>query len=305
MKHVVSVSLGSKSGDFEREIELDGQKVHVAREGTDGDYDRAMARIQELDGHVDAIGLGGIDISIWVAGKEFIVGDGRRLADAAKLTPVVDGSGLKNTLERRIVQQLAIEGRIGPGSKVLMVSAMDRFGMAEAFVEQGCECVFGDMIFNIGLDYPLSTLESLDQFAEKYRKRLLTVPFRLLYPTGASQDKQQADARYAKYYDNADVIAGDGHLILRHMPPSIAGKGILTTTTRPHSLARYVEAGASWVATTTPDLGGVSSGTNLMEAAIVALDGRGREALTAADYEQWIERLGWRVSYSFVTGDRD
>ena len=304
MKQVVSVSLGSKSGDFEREIELDGRKIRVSREGTDGDYDRAMARIQELDGQVDAIGLGGIDVSIWVAGKEFIVGDGRRLADAATQTPVVDGSGLKNTLERRIVRELAVEGRIGPGTRVLMVSAMDRFGMAEAFVEQGCECVFGDMIFNIGLDYPLSTLESLDQFAEKYRKRLLTVPFRLLYPTGASQDNQQADARYAKYYDNADVIAGDGHLILRHMPPSIAGKGILTTTTRPHSLARYVGAGARWVATTTPDLGGVSSGTNLMEAAIVALDGRGREALTAADYQQWIERLGWRVSYSFVTGDR-
>lgn len=304
MKHVVSVSLGSKKGDFEREVSLAGQTIRLAREGTDGDYDRAMARVAEMDGYVDAIGLGGIDASIWVAGKEFPIGDGKRLANAAVKTPVVDGSGLKNTLERQVVRELAAEGRVTAQSRVLMVSAMDRFGMAEAFVEQGCRCVFGDMIFNIGLDYPLTSLAELDNLAEKYRKRLLTVPFRMLYPTGASQDERQADPRYAKYYEEADIIAGDGHLVLRHMPPRVEGKGILTTTTRPHTLARYVDAGAAWVATTTPDLAGVSSGTNLMEAALVALMEKSPADITPSDYEEWIQRLGWHVSYAYVTGDR-
>ena len=39
MKQVVSVSLGSASGDFLREITLAGQRVRLAREGTDGDMD--------------------------------------------------------------------------------------------------------------------------------------------------------------------------------------------------------------------------------------------------------------------------
>ena len=296
-KQVVSISLGSAAGDFSREITLASQAVHLAREGTDGNMDQARRRIEELDGQVDALGLGGIDIYLSVGGEQFIIGDGQRLAEAATQTPIVDGSGLKNTLERRVVRELAAQGNITPQTKVLMVSALDRFGMAEAFVELGCPCVFGDLIFNIGLDFPLTTLTEIEELARKYRSRLLTVPFHMLYPTGTSQDTPQADARYAKYYGDADVIAGDAHLILRHLPEQCMGKGIVTNTTRPHTLARFREAGIAWIATTTPEMDGVSGGTNLMEAALVALMEKPLKEVTPGDYEGWVERLGWRGAF--------
>ena len=294
MKQVVSVSLGSTSGDFVREVTLAGQTMRLSREGTDGDMERARARIQALDGQVDALGLGGIDMYLSVNGQQFVIGDGLRLAEAVTRTPVVDGSGLKNTLERRVVRELSASGHITPETKVLMVSALDRFGMAEAFVQLGCSCVFGDLIFNIGLDFPLTTLGEIEQLAVKYRSRLLTTPFHQLYPTGAAQDVQEADPRYAKYYEAADVIAGDGHLILRHLPERIEGKGIVTNTTRPRSMARFREAGIRWVATTTPEMDGLSGGTNLMEAALVALMEKPPSEITPQDYEAWSERLGWR-----------
>lgn len=304
MKQAVSVSLGSAAGDFVREITLAGQPVRLTREGTGGDMEAARRRIEELDGRVDALGLGGIDIALSVGGQQFLIGDGVRLAEAATRTPVVDGSGLKNTLERRVVRELAAAGKITPQSKILMVSALDRFGMAEAFVELGCLCVFGDLIFNIGLDFPLTTLAEIEDLARKYRSRLLSVPFHLLYPTGSAQDVLSADPRYAKYYEDADVIAGDGHLILRHLPPALSpgklssgklssGKGIVTNTTRPHSLARLTAAGAEWIATTTPEMDGLSGGTNLMEAALVAVIGLPLPEITPAVYDDWLERLGW------------
>ena len=298
MKQAVSVSLGSAAGDFRREIILAGQRVQLTREGTDGDMDWARQRIAALDGGVDALGLGGIDISLSVGGRQFMIGDGLRLAEAAVQTPVVDGSGLKNTLERRVVRELAAQGKITAHTKVLMVSALDRFGMAEAFVQLGCLCVFGDLIFNIGLDFPLTTLAEIEDLAQKYKSRLLTVPFHLLYPTGSAQDAQTADPRYAKYYDAADVIAGDAHLILRHLPPSLLpGKGIVTNTTRPHTRTRLAEAGAAWVATTTPEMDGLSGGTNLMEAALVAAIGLPLSEITSGVYDDWIERLGWRGAF--------
>jgi hypothetical protein len=178
-----------------------------------------------------------------------------------------------------------------------MVSAMDRFGMAEAFVELGCDCVFGDLIFDIGLDYPLKTLKEIHEIAVKYRSRLLTAPFNLLYPTGSAQDTQDADPKYAKYYDNADIIAGDGHLILRHLPSRAEGKGIVTNTTRPKSIARFTDSGVAWIVTTTPDLDGVSAGTNLMEAAFVALSGKSPAQITAGDYDEFLNRVGWSGSF--------
>jgi hypothetical protein len=294
MKKIVSVSLGSKTGDFVRQIELDGVNLTLSREGTDGDMEQARSKISAYDGHIDAIGLGGIDIYLYVGSEQFIIGDGKRLAEAATVTPVVDGSGLKNTLERTVVDDLVSSGRAGDGTRVLMVSALDRFGMAEAFVKHGATCIFGDLIFNIGLDFPLTKLTEIEEIARKYRTRLLTTPFHILYPTGAAQENKTANPAYAKYYDQADIIAGDAHLILKHMPMRINGKGIVTNTTRPYTMARFADAGAAWVLTTTPNLDGVSGGTNIMEATLVALIGKPVDEITTDDYFAWLQRLNWR-----------
>jgi hypothetical protein len=296
MKSVISVSLGSKTGDFFRETELAGVPITLARQGMEGDIAAAHARIAALDGTVDAIGLGGIDIYLYVGREQLIIGDGQRLSQAAHITPVLDGSGLKNTLERIVVHDLIKSGVVTSRSKILMVSALDRFGMAEAFVEHGCSCVFGDLIFNIGLDFPLTKLSEIEELAKKYRKRLLTVPFHLLYPTGSAQEAKEANPVYAKYYLEADIIAGDAHLILRHLPDRIDGKGIVTNTTRTHTMERFLHAGAAWVMTTTPDLGGISGGTNIMEAALVAIMGIPQSEIETTDYLKWIDRLNWHGS---------
>ncbi len=294
MKRVVSVSLGDSSGDFLRNVNLAGVDVEMIRIGCNADMDLAAITLENLDGEVDAIGLGGIDIFLRVGSEEFIIGDGLRLSQHAVKTPVVDGSGLKETLERTTVETMLRNGDLRRGTKVLMVSALDRFGMAEALVAAGCECKFGDLIFNLKIDYPLTTLDELKDLARKYRSRLLTVPFRMLYPTGSAQNERASDNKFAHYFHEADVIAGDRHLILRHMPQELHGKIILTNTTRPTTVDELRRAGVQTLVTTTPDLDGVSGGTNLMEAAVVALAEKPRAALTREDYVEWCQRLGWQ-----------
>src|ERR1700682_132325 len=106
MKKIVSVSLGSSSRDHHANVELLGEQFDISRIGTDGSLDRAIAKLKELDGTVDAIGLGGIDVYLYAGTDRYALRDGLRLLDAVKQTPVVDGSGLKNTLERHAVAYL-------------------------------------------------------------------------------------------------------------------------------------------------------------------------------------------------------
>ena len=69
------------------------------------------------------------------------------LKDVVQETPVVDGSGLKNTLEKLVIKTLDKDPRFKfRDKKTLMVCAMDRFGMASALVEAGADIIFGDMI---------------------------------------------------------------------------------------------------------------------------------------------------------------
>lgn len=288
MKSVVSVSLGSRQRDNQGELTLLGQTVQVSRRGTDGDMAQALQLIRSLDGSVDAIGLGGIDRFLVVRQRRYEIRDARLLAEAAKVTPVVDGSGVKNTIERQVIQRLHDEKLIHPGQRVLMVSAMDRFGMAESFERLGYPLVAGDLIFASRINYPIRSADELEELARKLLPELAKMPFAQLYPVGDAQT-QAGDPRYRSYFDEADIIAGDFHYIRRYMPPSLKGKVVITNTTTRQDVELLKERGAHLLVTTTPVLNGRSYGTNVIEAALTAASG-----LTADDsrWAQIVEATG-------------
>lgn len=291
-KRVVSVSIGSSKRNSKAEVNLEGfgDTFTLERIGTDGSWNRAIELVEELDGTVDAFGLGGTDLYVYAGNRRYTFRDSKKLAAAARKTPMLDGSGLKHTLERRAVREL--EAVIGwKGKKVLIPSAVDRFGLAEAMNETGAEVLYGDFIFGLGLNLPIYRLATLQKIAYVLLPIITQLPFEWLYPTGEKQEKQVLDWRQ-KYFRWADAVAGDWHFIRRFMPPDMQGKIILTNTTTPDDLALMRERGVKTLVTTTPRLQGRSFGTNVMEAFIVAA--AGRYPLSEEDYLEYIEKLGLR-----------
>lgn len=293
MKRVVSVSIGSSKRDHRVELELLGEQFVIERRGTDGDLERAARMIRELDGKVDAIGLGGMDLYISAGGRRYVMRDAQRLVRCASTTPVVDGSGLKNSLERWVVRYLEEEGIVRfSGTKVLMMAAVDRFGMAEELVARGAQTTFGDLIFALGVPVPIRSLVALDRLARVLAPIITQLPFKWLYPTG---DKQEVTvSKFSRYFREAAIIAGDFHFIRRYLPDDLRGKGIITNTVTQRDVAFLKERGAAFLVTTTPNLGGRSFGTNVMEAALVAVSGKRPEALSAADYLDLMAQLEFR-----------
>lgn len=290
MKHVVSVSIGSSQRDHKIEVELLGEKLLIERRGTDGSLERAAQLLRELDGHVDAIGLGGMDLYIFAGGRRYVLRDVKRLADVVKRTPVVDGSGLKNSLERWVVRSLVERGEVSLAQrKVLMVAAVDRFGMAEELVAHDADVTFGDLIFTLGVPVPLHSLKALDRVARVVAPIATQLPFKMLYPTG--QKQETTVSKYERYFRDAEVIAGDFHFIRRYMPQEMHGKGIITNTVTERDVQLLQERGVSFLVTTTPNLGGRSFGTNVIEGVMVAVSGRAPEELTAEDYLDLLQRL--------------
>jgi hypothetical protein len=293
-KKIVSVSLGSSTRDHHAAVDLLGERFDITRAGVDGKLDVAIAKVRELDGKVDAIGLGGIDVYLYAGTKRYALRDGLRLLAAAKETPVVDGSGLKNTLEREAVHfmqsDLGIDLR---GKKVLMVSALDRFGMAQALVDAGADVLFGDFIFALDLDKPVRDLATFEEMAEKYLPDACKLPFQFFYPTGKKQE-QPPEPKYPQYYDEAEIIAGDFHFMRRYMPLRLEGKTILTNTVTASDVEDLRARGVARLITTTPEFAGRSFGTNVVEAALLALLGQRWEEVTAADYERLLRELKLR-----------
>ena len=167
MKRAISISLGSSKRDSTVELELLGQRVCIERRGTDGDMARAAALYAELDGQVDAFGVGGTDLGLTVDNKYYTLHSVAPLVRGVRQTPIVDGSGLKNTLERQVAPYMDshIEGAALQPRRVLMTSGADRWGMSMSFMENGYEGVFGDLMFGLGLPLPLRSAAAIKRVA--------------------------------------------------------------------------------------------------------------------------------------------
>ena len=289
MKQAISISLGSSERDKKVEIELLGETVSIERRGTDGDIEKATALFTELDGRVDAFGVGGIDLWVQMGDKRYDIRAAQGLVKNVKQTPFVDGSGLKMTLERKVAQLLVDElGDTFREGKVLLTVGVDRYGMTLGFNDFGYDMVFGEIMFALGVGIPVRGLKNMQRLAKVMVPIATKLPISILYPTGEKQD--EIIPKFTKWYEWADVVAGDCHYIKRHMPDDLTDTVIVTNTTTEKDMALFKERHVKYVVTSTPVLNGRSFGTNMMEAAITAVAGKNR-ALTHAELDEILLQL--------------
>ena len=293
MKRAVSISIGSSKRNKAVEVTLLGEKVSIERIGTDGDMEAAALKYRELDGTVDAFGVGGADLGALVDGKFFPFHSVQPMVRYVKKTPLVDGGGLKNTLENKAPAFL--DQKLGDyikerGRKVFVALGVDRWGLSKSFVEAGYEVVFGDLMFALDIPIAIKSLSGLRTLAKLMIPIVTRFPFEWLYPTGDKQDEHKP--KYENWYQWATVIAGDCHYVKRHMPLNMQGKVVVTNTTTPDDVAFFKKCGVKYLVTTTPVMDGRSFGTNMMEAALVAISGKGRP-LTWPVLTEMLDKLGF------------
>lgn len=300
MKRIVSISIGSSSRDKSVETDILGERYLIERIGTNGDMKKAIALIKELDGKVDAFGMGGIDLYLSSkSGGKYLIKQALPIMQAAKNTPIVDGTGIKNTLEKRIIEYLDQNGIIQlKNAKVLVTCAIDRYKMAEGFIEAGADVVIGDLIFALGIPVPIRKLETLELLAKLLMPLISRLPFEMLYPTGEKQ-KENDNKKYKRFYEEADIIAGDYHYIKKYMPLNMLGKMIVTNTATLEDVEMLRNRGVATLVTTTPEWDGRSFGTNVIEAILVSATGKKPRDLTEADYYGILDKLDFkpRVEY--------
>lgn len=281
MKKAVSISIGSAKRDKSVKVKLFGKEIQLERIGTDGDMRKATQMYTELDGKVDAFGVGGAVLGLLIAKHWYPFHSVLPLIGGVQYTPVADGTGLKVTLESKVGRVL--EEKLGnyiKTKRVLQMNAVDRWGLAHSFVEYGYECVYGDLIYSLGVPIPFHSETAVIRLAKTILPLLTRIPFEWVYPTGESQEKRTP--KHTEYFRWASVVAGDCHYITKYMPDDMRGKVVVTNTTTGDDVALFRKSGVKYLVTTTPVMEGRSFGTNMMEAAILS----GLEYKAAVDYSQ-------------------
>ena len=293
MKTVVSISLGTSKRDKKDQVEMLGETFLLQRRGTDGDMKKFGELLQELDGKVDALGVGGADIYLVVEDRKYAFREILNLIKNVKTTPVVDGGGLKHTLERQTIEALNDSKEIDfANSKVLLVSAVDRFGMAQALHATGASVVYGDFLFGIGIPIPVRTYSGVRTLGKILLPVITKLPFKWFYPTGEKQEIRTP--KFPKFFEDADIICGDWHYVRKFMPDKLPGKIIITQTLRKADIEFLRGAGVKTAYTTTPMVNGETFATNVVEGVIVAHLGKRPEEITPQEYLDVLNKLGWK-----------
>lgn len=292
MKRVVSVSLGSSKRNKKNTIELLGETFEVERVGTDGDMRKFQAMFEELDGKVDALGIGGADRYLVVGERRYSFREIDQCVRNVRKTPVVDGSGLKHTLERESIRFLSAQGLVDfKQERALLVSAVDRYGMAQELDAVCPDVIFADLYFGLGLPIPVRHYRGVEIIGRLLLPIITKLPFQWFYPTGEKQD--QRTPKFEKLWSERTFLCGDSLYLLRYAPDRLDGKTILTQSIRAANIEFFRQAGVRRIITTTPVIGGETFATNVMEAVLVAHLGKSPDAITPQEMLQTLRAMHW------------
>ena len=295
MKKILSISVGSSSRDHTTKHVFLDQECELSRQGTDGDFEKAVQRYAEMDGKVDAFGVGGVEFYLRVGKNRYYFRDVSRIQRAIKVSKVGDGNGVKGLLERRAFQALEKhlnekENKTLKGMPALLTTAVDRYGMGEAMVDAGLDLTIGDLMFTLGLPIPVKKLSTVRVLAATLLPVITNLPFSWFYALGSEQDKPP-QPKWGKYYQQAQVLGGDFIQIRQYMPDDLTGKIVVTNTTTSKNVEELRKRNLHILVTVTPRLEGRSFGTNVMEATLLALMDKSQSEVTEADFLDLIERI--------------
>lgn len=290
MKRAVSISLGSSKRNKKATIKFKDEEILVERIGTDGDVAKARQMYLELDGKVDAFGVGGVDLYLRLDDREYPLRAALKMVSGVTMTPLCDGRGLKHTLERRVFDLARPELGDVRFEQGFVPVAADRLGLAQAAADVSERIVFGDLMVALGVPIPIRGIPAFKRVAR------VMLPFVSYFPMSMifyGSDGSEHEPKYVKYFEGSDLIAGDFLFMRKYMPARLAGKTVVTNTTTEENIELLKSRGVKTVVTTTPRYEGRSFGTNMMEAALTAYAGK-RRRLSDEELNGLIEEVGLR-----------
>lgn len=295
---VVSIRLGAPSRNYRRVVLGEDFRLTLLHLGTGGDLKSAGYLVRHFDGNCAAISLGGAKLAYRTAVSRYPVAEGQWLAGLARYTPVVDGSGIKQYWEPGVVRSLEQEhGMLWPGTRVLMLAALDHGDLAAALEAAGACLRVADPVVALGLPFTFASMARFEAAAAYTLPLLSLLPLGFVDPGARPSGHRgwfgrfRPGRRLAELLAWAQVVCGDVLLLERVLPAPLGGRTILTGGLEPEQVDSLMSRGAGLVVAmnSIPQAGPVSA--PLAEAACVALAGCRLEQLDEKARQACFSRL--------------
>ena len=304
MKQILVLDLGV--GKDKRVVSFAGQEAELHRIGTDGDLELTRQLLRQADGQVDVIALEGMPAQLRLGAMSHTHSDGAALRGLVKQTPLVDGGGVRDGLERWAVM---LADRAQPGifaeKFILMAPGLNHNGLADEIAKHSPALRYADpfVFFNLP-DFPgVGSRKSLEQFSARTLDQLAHAPFKLIHARAGTPHAHRAESPF----HHADVLVGDIGAIRRYAPHELKRKTIVAEYATEQDIADLQARGASIVVTLMPGLGerGVLGDlpASVMEAIFVACRANADMPLNEDTYLDMMAGLDWTPHVRYLRAD--
>jgi len=297
MKQVISISLGSSSNNYEFQTTFLGQKFKIRRIGTNGDYDKAVDLLIQLDAETDAFGLGSVKLPTPDKNSRLIhiansLLDYVRDDDSVKIAklrsrlkaPVTTGDHLIKVAHEWAIRSLQFENNgYFNNARVLFLSGMTHFQMASVMSEFTENLTFADPVLESGISKFIHSFKELELYAKGAHDILKWVPSKRLTNSAIPIKKWNAHI-LRKAMQKAHIIVVPYHNFYDYVgdctPEELGGKTIITTTAYDDRIEFLKNQGVDLIIDTTPKLLKRVVGVNVQEALVIAALGKKQHQIT-------------------------
>jgi predicted amino acid dehydrogenase len=289
MKTVISISLGSKSQDFEFTTTFLGQKLRVQRAGTDGSTAKAAKLLRHWERHADAIGLGVVKDSYRIGAQRLIDKDTSRLSRVVTRVPLTTGARLADIFLEWAVRHTQTElGHYFDNANVLFFSGMANYKLAMSMSEYTSNLQFADPLLQLGVPKLLTSLDALGLYASGMHYVSDWTPPRVI---PALLLKQWTRFVLGKALAKATMVVAPVHELDDFGLEELAGKTIITSNVNDERLASFKEKGVNTVIDGSPVMAGHVLGPELLDAMIIAATGKAPEDILEDDILEIVTSL--------------
>lgn len=310
MKHILVIDLFSDTSS--RAVTFAGQEIEIQRIGCQGATERARELIMQYDGKVDAIALEGMPSQLKLGNTSRAHAEGAHLQQTAAVTPVVDGGGVRDGLERWAVM---LANRAQPGifaeKYILMVPGVNHSGLADEISKHSPVMRYADpfVFFNLP-DLPgIGGKQTLEQAAAPTLEQLAALPFKRIHAPAGAPHTHRAESPF----HHADVLVGDIGAIRRYAPQDLKHKTIVVEYASDQDISDLQARGASIVVTLMPSVAPVGQPlergalgdlpASVLEAIFVACRAEQAKPLNEDTYLDMMAGLDWTPHIRYLRAD--
>ncbi|MFH1154072.1 MAG: dehydrogenase [Pseudomonadota bacterium] len=259
MKHIINISLGSDSDDFELTAKFMGQSFTIRQFGTNADLVAAEDLLLKWNKNADVLCISGITYpSNLGKGKVFDPKTQAVLDLCHRLqTPVTTGRTLDRVSQEWSIRHVQFElgDNYFTNARVLFFSGMASATIATVMAEYTDNLVFADPILEDGIPAPLTSLNALKRYADKAHGLLKMLPAGKLL-SRKKQVRALNDFQLKRAVKNATVLVvpHDGFFdyLEGYEQDELAGKIVITTTAYDDRVDFLTSMGVDVILDTTP-----------------------------------------------------